>query len=205
MSTVPSVRFRMLSCCMACPRYAYSSMPVYSDDSGRTWHAGTVIPVTDNRTHGIGEPSVSRLGGRCIRVRVCYGTGVPVPVCLLRRPACAVPETAATCTLTFVPPLSAPSPLCTCACCPRVLPDHERAVARQCCSTTQRRVVLNEQRRGVDLGGGHTHCNDWQRRLPVFHGRRTRRQLRDDCFAGVCVWTGTLQRQHVRGLGTYGA
>ena len=41
---------------------AYSSIPVYSEDAGATWLAGEPLPVTNNRTHGIGEPSVAIVG-----------------------------------------------------------------------------------------------------------------------------------------------
>ena len=44
-------------------QYAYSSIPVFSDDGGASWTAGPPLPVTDNRTHGIGEPSVAAVGG----------------------------------------------------------------------------------------------------------------------------------------------
>ena len=43
--------------------YAYSSIPIYSDDGGTTWSAAAVLPVSDNRTHGLGEPSVASVGG----------------------------------------------------------------------------------------------------------------------------------------------
>jgi hypothetical protein len=42
--------------------YAYSSIPIYSDDHGNTWAGAPALPVTDNRTHGIGEPSVAAVG-----------------------------------------------------------------------------------------------------------------------------------------------
>ena len=45
---------------------AYSSMPVYSDTFGATWRAGATLPVVDNRTHGIGEPSVASIGNKTL-------------------------------------------------------------------------------------------------------------------------------------------
>jgi hypothetical protein len=60
-------------------RTTFGAVPIYSDDTGDSWHRAAYVPVLDNRSHGTGEPSVSLLGNSSVDL-VMVGRGEKAPI-----------------------------------------------------------------------------------------------------------------------------